>query len=118
MSPATTDADLAKRIRDARRRRDDAYRRLGKHIEGCQACARADQLQGPPEPFCPAGDGLLAELAQARWELHMAAMQHMRPQPLEEDRPRPRARRASRRGRLDPSPRPFGTHPRHRQYST
>jgi hypothetical protein len=108
-------ADLERKIRQSRERRDDLYRRLGKHIEGCQVCARADSLLGPPLPFCPIGDRLLGQLAQARWDLHMAAVRHMTPEPV------PTAARSQRSARTSSpksSTRPFGTHPRHRYYSS
>ena len=110
-----SDGDLEKKIRQSRQRREDVYRRLGKHIEGCQVCARADTLQGPPLPFCTVGDGLLAQLAQARWDLHVAATRHMS---LEPPRAPARPQRQSRTGSLKSAPRPFGTHPRHRYYSS
>jgi hypothetical protein len=110
-----SNADLEKKIRQGRQRRDDVYRRLGKHLEGCQVCARADSLQGPPLPFCAIGDGLLAQLAQARWDLHVAATRQMGPAP---DPAAARPQRSIRSSSSKSSPRPFGTHPRHRYYSS
>jgi hypothetical protein len=110
-----SDGDLERKIRQSRQRREDFYRRLGKHIEGCQECARADSLQGPPLPFSTIGDGLLAQLAQARWDLHVAATRLMS---LEPPRAPARPQRRPRTGILKSSPRPFGTHPRHRYYSS
>jgi hypothetical protein len=117
MAPAVvTDgqAALDRKTRDSRQRRDDVYRKLGKHIGGCATCARADLLQGPSLPFCPVGDRLLVELSHARWELHMAAVRSMGSAPVVAP---VQARKSSRYSALGPSKRPFGTHPRHRDYT-
>jgi hypothetical protein len=108
------DGSLEARIAECRTRRDAVYRRLGKHIEGCKTCARADSLHGPPLPFCSVGERLLVELSHARWELDMAVMKHIRLQPVDV---RANPKRAGQYGGSRSSPRPFGTHPRHHWYS-
>jgi hypothetical protein len=108
-----TQAALERKTRDSRQRRDDTYRKLGKHIERCSACARADSLQGPSQRFCPVGDRLLVELSHARWDLHVAAVQAMASAPIAGPVQAPRYSRYS----LGTSKRPFGTHPRHREYT-
>jgi hypothetical protein len=105
---------LDRKVRDSRQRRDDAYRKLGKHIDRCTTCAQADSLQGPSRPFCGVGDGLLADLSHARWDLQMAVVRSMRSAaptagPVQTQRPS--------RYYLGTSKRPFGTHPRHREYT-
>ncbi|MBJ7596616.1 MAG: hypothetical protein DLM67_00540 [Candidatus Nephthysia bennettiae] len=116
MATVVTDGQdaLDKKVRDSRQRRDDAYRKLGKHIERCRTCTQADSLQGPTLPFCPVGDGLLVELSHARWDLQMAVVRSLR-----SAAPKVGPAQTQRRSRyyLGTSKRPFGTHPRHREYT-
>ena len=111
--------DLSARIRDARARFEPLHRELGAHLERCEQCRRADSLQGPPAPFCPAGDQLLGRMAQTRFDMHMAATRLMAlegrsgPVPIQRARP---DRSAASGYRQRSGRRPWTTNPRHRPY--
>ena len=110
---------LSARIRDARARFEPLHRELGAHLERCEQCRRADSLQGPPAPFCPAGDQLLRRMAQTRFDMHMAATRLMAlegrsgPGPIQRARPE---RSAASGYRQKSGRRPWTTNPRHRPY--
>ena len=109
-------SELEIRIRQARARAEPVYRQLGEHLKGCEACRQADSLQGAPTPFCAAGDQLLAELAQARYDMHLAATQLMRLQGRSEPAAARSAPRRVERGVgeiLRKQRRPWATNPRH-----
>jgi hypothetical protein len=111
----TDDQDaLERKTRNIRQRRDEVYRKLGKHIDRCRTCAQADSLQGPSSPFCPVGDGLLVELSHARWDLNMATVRLVGSAPAAGPVQAPRSSRYS---SLRTVKRPFGTHPRHRDFN-
>src|SRR5438445_11921472 len=110
-------SELETRIRDARARAEPFYRQLGEHLKGCEACRQADSLQGAPTPFCAAGDQLLAELARARYDMHLAATQLMklqgRSKPAAAAPPPPRRVERGMGEILRKPRRPWATNPRH-----
>jgi hypothetical protein len=109
-------AELQARIHDTRARAEPLYRRLGDHLKACEACRRADSLRGAPHPYCEAGDRLLAELARARYELHLSVTQLIKLQGGPEPTPAQAPRRRMERGIgqvTGKQRRPWTTNPRH-----